>query len=102
MDALEELVKQFKEVKIWKKEITRAAVLLVAVGVVVGVIGAFIPITRWVFLILGAMLVIAGLLFFFISRNMVNKTERKVFEVLNSAEIPEIQREKAKAELGLK
>lgn len=102
MDALEELVKQFKEVKIWKKEVLRAAVLLMAVGVVVGVIGIFLRDMWWIFSVLGAAIVIADLVFFFISRNAVIKTEHMVAEALNNAEIPDNQREKLKAELGLK
>lgn len=102
MDAPEELVKRFKEVKIWKKEVTRAAILFMVVGVAAGAAGFFAPLMWWIFLIFGVALVVAGLLFFFISRNIANKAERMTIEILNSAEMPENQREKLKTELGLK
>ncbi|MDE7399028.1 MAG: hypothetical protein K2N06_05805 [Oscillospiraceae bacterium] len=102
MDVLDKLIEQYKEIKSWKKQIPLTAGLMTAVGIVLGFVGAFMPSVWWIFLIFGGMLVISGITFFLILWNTVNKVERKVTEVLNSAEIPENQREKLKAELGLK
>lgn len=102
MDTLDKLIEQYKEIKSWKKQIPLTAGLMLAVGIVLSFIGAFMPSVWWIFLIFGGVLVISGIAFFLILRNVMNKVERKVTEILNSAEIPENQREKLKAELGLK
>lgn len=102
MNALEELVKQCKEVERQKKGITLSAGLIVAVGITIGIAGAFVEPLRWVCVILGAVIVIGGLTFFFILRGMMNKMERKVIDVLDGAEIPKAERDRLKSELGLK
>lgn len=101
MDAIDELIEQYKEIKIWEKQIPLTAGLMVAVGIVLGFIGFFIPSVWWIFLVFGGALAISGIVFFLISRSSVKKAERKILEVLNNSKIPEDRREKAKSELGL-
>lgn len=102
MDALEELVKQCKMVELHKKEIVLSAVLVIVVGITIAIVGIFIPALRWVCVILGAVIIIGGALFYFILWRMTNKVERKVIDVLDSAKISKAERDRLKAELGLK
>lgn len=101
MDALDELIEQYKEIKSWKKQIPLTAGLMAAVGIVLGFVGFFMPSVWWIFLIFGGALVISGIVFFIISKTAVKKVEQKVLEVLNSDKVPESRREKAKSELGI-
>lgn len=102
MDALDKLIEQYNEIKSWKKLILLTAGLMIAVGIVLGFVGFFMPSVWWIFLIFGGVLAISGIVFFLILRNTLNNVERKAAEILNNAEISENQREKIKAELGLK
>lgn len=102
MDALDKLIEQYNEIKSWKKLILLTAGLMIAVGIVLGFVGFFMPSVWWIFLIFGGVLAISGIVFFLILRNTLNNVERKAAEIINNAEISETQRAKIKAELGLK
>lgn len=102
MDAFDKLIEQYNEIKSWKKLILLTAGLMIAVGIVLGFVGFFMPSVWWIFLIFGGVLAISGIVFFLILRNTLNNVERKAAEIINNAEISESQREKIKAELGLK
>ena len=102
MDAFDKLIEQYNEIKSWKKLILLTAGLMIAVGIVLGFVGFFMPSVWWIFLIFGGVLAISGIVFFLILRNTLNNVERKAAEIINNAEISETQRAKIKAELGLK
>lgn len=101
MDALDKLTEQYKEIKIYKKQIPLTAGLMMVSGIVVGIVGLFMPFVWWIFPIVGGALTVSGIVFFFVSRNSIKKVECKILEVLNSDKIPKDRCEKAKSEMGI-